>query len=211
LQFFVRPAETIGSAFARRGRFVNAWIVGSIGALMLVAMGGCASGGRWQSESSTAPGADLGSYASFGWLPDPGGRGTSEAPLSILDAKLRDAIRNELVAKGYREVEANPDLRIGFATEARAKEQSSPPMRIGVGMGSWGGHVGTSVNTSVPVGRERVTTVSETRLKIRAVDPNGNREAWVGSATAEIPEDSEQGEVEKAVAAALDGLPARHR
>jgi hypothetical protein len=190
---------------------VSAWIVGSAGVLLFVAVG-CASGGRWQTESATAPGADIAAYASFGWLPDRNGRGdASEAPLSIRDANLRKAIRAQLVGKGYREVEANPDLRIGFETEARAKEQTTPPMRIGVGIGSWGGHVGTSVDASVPVGPERVTTVAEARLTIRAVDPKGNREVWIGSATGEVREGLDEGAVEKAVAAALDGFPARHR
>jgi hypothetical protein len=185
-------------------------MAGCLGVLFFVAMG-CASGGRWQSESSTAPEADLGAYASFGWLPGAEGRGTSETPLSIRDAKLRDAIRDELVAKGYREVEEDPDLRIGFTIEAHAKEQTKASPRIGVGIGSWGGHVGTSVETSVPVGRERVTTVSETRLTIRAVDPDGNREVWVGSATGEVPENTDESVVGKAVEAALDDFPARAR
>lgn len=184
----------------------KAWIVGSIGALVLVAAG-CASGG-WKSESSTAPDTDLAAYASFGWLPR---EGATEAPLSILDAKLRKAIHDGLVAKGYREDQASPDLRIGFTAESRAKEKTRPPMRVGVGIGSWSGHVGTSVDTSVPVGGERVTTVAETTLTIRAVDPHGNREVWVGSATGEVPENSDESALAKAVAAALDGLPAKHR
>ena len=187
---------------------MKAWLVGSIGTLLLV-VAGCASG--WKSESSTAPDTDLAAYATFGWLPDGGGRGATEAPLSILDAKLRKAIGEQLVAKGYREEPAHPDLRIGFTTEARAREKTTPPMRVGVGVGTWGGHIGTSVDTSVPVGGERVTTVSETTLTIRAIDPHGNREVWVGSATGEVPESSDESALAKAVKAALDGFPAKPR
>lgn len=185
-------------------RLVNARIVGFVGALALVA--GCASGG-WKSESSTAPDTDLAAYASFGWLTE----AATEAPLSVADAKLRKAIHDQLVAKGYREDQTNPDLRIGFATESHPREKSTPPMRVGVGMGNWTGPIGTSVGTSVPVGKEKVTTVSETRLTIRAVDPNGDRELWVGSASGEVSEGSDESTLDKAVAAALDGLPARSR
>jgi hypothetical protein len=189
---------------------VKARIIGLAGVLSLVALG-CASGGRWRSESTAAPGADVAAYATFGWLSDRDGRRDgNDAPLSIRDAKLREAIRAELVAKGYREVAASPELRIGFETDARVKEQTTPPVRVGVGVGSWGGHVGTHVDASVPVGDERVTNVAEVQLTIRAVDPEGNRELWVGRARGEMREELDESALERAVAAALDGLPARH-
>jgi hypothetical protein len=183
---------------------------GAIGLLLTLALG-CASGGRWQTESATAPGADLAGHASFGWLAAEGSRGGGEAPLSIADANVRNAIRAQLARKGYREVEANPDLRIGFETSTRAKEKTSEPVRIGVGVGSWGGNVGGAVDASVPVGSERVTTVAETRITIRAVDPEDGREVWVGTTTGEVREGLDAGAVEKAVAAVLDDFPARAR
>jgi hypothetical protein len=78
-------------------------------------------------------------------------------------------------------------------------------------VGTWGEHVGTSVGTSVPVGSDRVTTVAETRLTIRAVDASGQREVWVGSATGEVREGDDRHAVDEAVAAALDGFPTRRR
>ena len=197
----------------------------SAGVLLLV-LQGCASGGRWQSESTTAPGADiaahasfgwqtagdgLAAHASFGWQTAGDGPGESEAPLSIADANLQSAIRSQLVEKGYREVEQNPDLQIGFETTTRAKEKTAQPIRIGVGMGSWSGNVGGSVDASVPVGSEGVTTLAEIRITIRAVDPSSNREVWVGTATGEVQEGLDAAVVEKAVAAGLKDFPARRR
>jgi hypothetical protein len=169
----------------------------------------CASGG-WRTESATAPGADLAAYASFGWLAE-GAGGAGGEPLSIADANVRSAIRRQLVAKGYREVEHDPDLRIGFETSSRAKEKTREPVRLGVGVGSWGGDVGGSVDASVPVGTESVTTVAETRITIRAVDGHANREVWTGTTTGEVRQGVDAGAVEKAVGALFDDFPARRR
>jgi hypothetical protein len=181
--------------------------------VLLLALLGCASGGGWQMESSTpAPGVDVAAYGSFGWLAaSESTSGATEPPLSIPDANLHNAIRAELIEKGYREVEENPDLRVGFATSVHMKEKASNPVRIGVGMGSYGGNVGGGVSTSVPVGRESVTTTQETRLTIRAVDPKSNQEVWVSTATGDIQQGLDAGVVEKAVAAALEEFPARRR
>jgi Domain of unknown function (DUF4136) len=180
--------------------------------LLLLALLGCAGGGGWKPESTTAPDADIAAYSTFGWLPTgDSAKGASEQPLSIADANLYDAVRKQLVEKGYREVEHAPDFRVGFETTTQLKEKTSPPVRIGVGMGSWGGNVGGGVNTSVPVGSERVKTVAETRITIRAVDPKGNREVWAGSTTGVIQEGLDAGVVEKAVAGLMDDFPERRR
>ena len=172
---------------------------------------GCA-GGASQTESATAPGADIPAYASFGWLP-PSDRaeGAAEPPLSIAEANLYAAIRKQLVERGYREVEANPDFRIGFETAAHMKEKASRPFNVGIGMGSWGGNVGGGVSTSVPVGSERVTTTSETRITVRAVDVKSNREVWLGSTTRDVQEGLDAGVVEDAVADLMDEFPERRR
>lgn len=173
---------------------------------------GCASGGGFETESAAAPGADIAAYASFGWLPaGHAAEGASEAPLSIAQANVYTAIRTQLVEKGYREVEADPDFRIGFEAAAHTREKVSRPVHIGVGVGSWGGNVGGGVTGSVPVGSEGVTTIQETRLTLRAVDRKSNREVWVGSTTGDLGEGLDAALVEKAVAGLLDEFPARRR
>ena len=189
---------------------MNMPMSGFAGVLLFVLLG-CASGGAYQTESATAPGADIAAYASFGWLASDAGDGATEPPLSIPDANLHNAIRAQLLEKGYREVEENPDFRVGFETTAHMKEKASNPVRIGVGMGSWGGNVGGGVSTSVPVGSEGVTTTPETRLTIRAVDQKSNREVWVGTTTGDMQQGLDAAVVEKAVAGTLEGFPARRR
>jgi hypothetical protein len=180
-----------------------------LGVALLFSLLGCASGGRWQTEAAAAPGADVAAYETFGWRAA-GADGSSEAPLSVGDANLRQAIRTQLVARGYREVEADPALHIAFETETQLKEKSSSsPFRVGVGVGSWGGPVGGGVEASAPVGKERVKTVQQTRITLRAVDVKGNREVWSGSTTGEIAEGADPSVLEEAVAALLDDFPAR--
>jgi hypothetical protein len=191
---------------------VNLRIIGS-GVVLLLVLLGCASGG-WKSESTAAPDADVAAYETFGWLPAqaaPGAEGGGEAPASIVDQNLRSAIRTQLVEKGYREVEASPEFRVGVETTTRLKEKTSPPVTVGIGTGWWGGYVGTSVGASVPVGGGDVKTVGETQITIRAVDPKGNRELWLGTTTGEVKEGADASVVQEAVADLLDDFPARRR
>ena len=172
---------------------------------------GCTTGTFSKPESVTAAGVDLAAYSSFG-LRSPSERGASaDQPQSILEANIRDSIRTELIEKGYREGEAGADLLIGYEAVPYLREKSSSPVRIGVGVGSWGGSVGSAVDASIPVGREGVTTTRESRLTIRAVDPRSNREVWVGTTTGDFEQGLDAGLVEKAVADILEGFPARRR
>jgi hypothetical protein len=179
-----------------------------LAAALLLAWLGCASGARPKTEATTAPGADLAAYASFGWAASPA---SPEAPRSLLDATLHDAIRTQLVEKGYREVATDPDFRVGFETAAYVAEKVESPMRVGVGMGSWGGPVGVGVGTSVPVGPEGTVASQEVRITIRAVEPERNQEVWIGSASGIPGPDPSAEVVEKAVAETLAKFPARRK
>jgi hypothetical protein len=172
---------------------------------------GCASGAPPGTSSTTAPGTDVAAYTTFAWQAagDP-----SQGPVTILDANIQQAIRERLLEKGYQEVATDPDLRISFErTTAVVEKASKPsPVRIGVGVGSWGGPIGGGVGTSVPVGRSGgAVTEQETRLTIRAVDPKANREVWIGSSTGEIAEDLEKGAIEKIVAGTLAEFPKKRK
>jgi len=185
----------------------------SAAALLLGAAAlGCASGGAPSNTSSTtAPGMDVAAYTSFGWqaASDP-----SQGALTILDANIQQAIRERLLEKGYQEVASDPDLRISFErTTAVVEKASRPsPIRIGVGVGSWGGPIGGGVGTEVPVGRSGgAVTEQETTLTIRAVDPKANREVWIGSSTGEVGEELEKGAIEKIVAGTLADFPKKRK
>jgi hypothetical protein len=175
---------------------------------MLWLLLGCASGGSPKTDVTIAPGADVAAFATFSLQPAGGGANETTPPLSIADANVQNALRERLVLKGYREVATNPDLIIRFETAAYVAEKVKSPMRIGLGVGSFGGPVGVGVGTSAPVGGG-VTTAQETRLTIRAIDAKQNKEVWVGSTTGIQTQHLDASGAAMAVADTLAEFPAR--
>ena len=175
------------------------------GLLLVVAAlaAGCASAPP-EPESMRDPGADFGAYRSFGWAPAPG-VSEADAPLLLLDQNIRAAIAAEMKRRGYVESAENPDLRIAYET-ARAEKVESNPVRVGIGMGSWGGNFGGSVN----VGSPSVRNYQEGTLVIHAIDTGRNAEVWQGRVSGRIGKGSlEPSAVTAAVATAMRDFPSR--
>ena len=171
-----------------------------IAALLL---GGCASAPP-QPESMRDPGANWASYSTYGWVPAPGVNGTDQ-PLLMLDQNIRRAIAAELQRRGYVEAADNPDLRIAYET-ASAEKVESTPVRVGIGVGSWGGSFGGSVN----VGSPSVRNYREGTLVIHAVDAARNAEVWQGRISSRASKGSaDAAAISSAVAAAMRDFPAR--
>jgi hypothetical protein len=171
---------------------------------------GCASGEQ-KPGSVTSPGANIPAYTTFSW-PAVGGSATTTAtpPLSILDQTIHDAIRAQLIAKGYREVETNPDFVIAYdVAPYQVEKKSSPPFSIGIGVGTFGGNVGGGVGATVPVGGGQGSESTLNRLTIRAADAKTNKEVWVGTATADIKEGLDTSAVDKVVTGTMAGFPSR--
>ena len=146
---------------------------------------------------------DLTRLATFSLSPTAGTE--EDAPLRLLDVNIRDAIRAEMQRRGFREDEANPDLRIDYETAAEDKLRSSP-VRIGIGMGSWGGNVGGSVNMGTP----SVESYQEGRLVIHIADAGKNQEIWYGTVTGKVDRQKlDAASVARAVALAMEDFPAR--
>jgi len=94
------------------------------------------------------PNANWASYATYGWSAAPGVDGNDQ-PLLMLDQNIRRAVAGELQRRGYTESATNPDLRITYQTTRKDVVESNP-VRVGVGVGSWGGSFGGSVNVGSP-------------------------------------------------------------
>ena len=166
-------------------------------------LGGCASPPP-QPESMRDPGANWASYATYGWAPSPGVSGTDQ-PLLMLDQTIRRAIATELQRRGYVEAAENPDLRFAYET-ASAEKVESNPVRVGIGVGSWGGNVGGSVN----VGSPSVRNYREGTLVIHAIDAARNAEVWQGRISSRSNNGStESAAIASAVATAMRDFPAR--
>lgn len=169
---------------------------------MLSALPGCAADPHAKPNWAEAEDIDLAAYDTFGWQDRAG-----KPPTTILDNRIRDAIREELTARGYVEATDNPDLLITHETIEEATVRQGNPVRIGIGVGSWGGNVGGSVGTSVDVGKKD-EELRQMRVEIRALDRTENREAWVGR-TAPLDERPEGAAVDDAVAGVMEGFADR--
>jgi len=170
--------------------------------LAALVLGGCASAPP-QPESMRDPNANFAAYSTYGWAPSPGVSG-SDQPLLLLDQNIRQAIGAEMRRRGYTESAENPDLRLAYET-ASAEKVESNPVRVGIGVGSWGGNVGGSVN----VGSPSVRNYREGTLVIHAIDAARNAEVWQGRVSGRITNGSmEPAAVTSAVQAAMRDFPA---
>jgi hypothetical protein len=89
--------------------------------------------------------------------------------------------------KGYAEAPAGttPDLRIAYETASADKIENNP-VRVGIGVGSWGGNVGGSVNMGSP----SIRNYTEGTLVIHAIDAARNAEVWQGRVSGKMTKGS---------------------
>lgn len=176
-----------------------------IAALSLLLLGalGCAGSSAPKPRWVEAPDSNLAAAETFGWLDRSG-----EPPVTILDNQIRDAIRADLVKKGYVEASETPDFVVGHETFESAAVQQGNPVRIGIGVGSWGGSGGGSVGTSMDVG-DGEKVVQQITVTIRAVDPDDDREVWIGT-TAPMSEQPDTPTVTRTVGGVMKGFPGRN-
>jgi len=108
--------------------------------------------------------------------------------------------------RGYRESDQDPDLRLAYET-ASAEKVESKPVRVGIGVGSWGANVGGSVS----VGSPSLRNYREGTLVIHAIDTERNAEVWQGRVSSRLTSGSlDEGAVSSAVDAAMRDFPTRN-
>jgi hypothetical protein len=185
-----------------RNKILSGFAAGT--AIVLV---GCASAAP-QPTSMRDPAANFGAYTTFGWVETARTDASGQAqPMSLVENNIRTAIASELKKKGYEEaaVGATPDMLIDYEA-ARAEKTKNNPIRIGVGVGSWGGNTGGSVGVS----SSGVKNVTEGSLVIHAVDPARKAEVWQGRVARELGKGgAEPAVVNSAVAEVFRDFPAR--
>jgi hypothetical protein len=176
--------------------------------VVLVAAGlvaGCASPPP-KPETMRDPSVNFTNYRTFGWTAG-GAPETAEAPVRLLDTNIRNAITAVMQRKGYVPAAegTTPDLRIAYET-ATADKIENNPVRVGVGVGSWGGSFGGSVN----VGSPSIRNFTEGTLVIHAIDSARNAEVWQGRVAGKITKGSlEPAAINQAVATAMADFPVR--
>ena len=157
-------------------------------------------------ETMRDPSVNFTNFKTFGWTTgdtvDAG-----DAPLKLLDANIRAAIVDVMKRKGYAEAPAGttPDLRIAYETASADKIENNP-VRIGIGVGSWGGNVGGSVN----VGSPSIRNFTEGTLVVHAIDTARNAEVWQGRVSGKMTKGSvEAAAIRQAVGVAMADFPVR--
>jgi hypothetical protein len=172
--------------------------------VLLAALAGCTTTSQPERQSETLPDANLPAYETFGWQA-PAGEGGIDEPMRILDVNIRAAIRAELTQRGYRETDVNPQFRIAYETALQDKLKNSP-VRFGIGMGSFGGNVGGSVNMGSP----SVQSYQEGSLVIHVLDAARNQEVWSGTVSGRVDKKNlDAAAVARVVALAMQDYPAR--
>ena len=168
-----------------------------------IVLAGCATPPP-AAETMRDPQANFAAYRTFGWTTGATVDGT-DAPLKLLDGNIRSAIAAELQRRGYTEAPAGttPDLRVTYET-ASAQKIENNPVRVGIGVGSWGGNIGGSIN----VGSPSVRNYQEGTLVVHAIDTARNAEVWQGRVSTKITKGStEPAAVAQAVAVAMKDFP----
>jgi hypothetical protein len=160
----------------------------------------CSTSSAPKADWSTATGADVAAYATFGWIDD-----FSAAPNTILDQQISNALRNGLRARGYLETSEVPDFRVSYETFELETTERSNPVRIGIGVGSWGGSTGGSVGSSVDVGRGEEVRLQH-QLVVRILDSRTDEEVWIGTTTT-FEQHAGAGVIDSVVAELLEGIP----
>ena len=165
---------------------------------------GCATAPP-EPESMRAPDVDFSAFRTYGWAPSDSAAGTDQ-PLQLLDQNLRRSISEELARRGYVPAgDATPDLLIAYRTASKEQVESSP-VRIGIGVGSWGGSGGGSVGVS----SSSLRNYREGTLVIHAIDAARNAEVWQGRISGKLTEGSlEPAAIKQAVVTAMRDFPSR--
>jgi len=182
--------------------------------IAFVLVAACASGPTIRSQQN--PGKSLDSYQTFGFFSP---LATDKAGYeSVLTARLKDATRRNLQAKGFVYSESNPDLLVNFFANFEDRQEirtyaAPPPVHTGYYgyrtgyYGGWGGYYGG-------MGATEVQTVNYTTgtLTIDLVDPVEKVLVWQGQAEGRVKDKARQNPgpaIDAVVAEIIAAMPAR--
>lgn len=134
-------------------------------------------------ETRSGPGADVGSYRTYGWLEsgeivnDP--RGNWEPPGFDADTEIRAVLQRELGRRGLREVVSDPDLVVAFTAGV-----NSDVLRIAEDPDS---------------GLYTLQSAPKAALVVVFIDARSGRPVWVGTAVGEAAAGRSPGEVRRRI------------
>ncbi len=135
------------------------------------------------------PGVDFSKHHTYKWVQIQGGA----HPNQIMDAEIRQAVDQQLSAKGMSKTEAdNANLLIGYQI---AVDQEKQWNAFGMGRG-FGGGMGTATSSTINIGT----------LVLDMYDPSSKQLVWSGNATKTIDPSKSQDKNQKNLAKAMAKL-----
>lgn len=139
--------------------------------------------------------ADFATYRTYAYVNPVG---TDKAGYSsIITQHFKSAIDAEMSARGYRKVDANPDLLVNFHANATEKvdvrSTPTPTMGMGVGYGGYYGYRG-SMYAAWPMYTNDVSTVRYQvgTLNVDLVDARRKQLVWEGVAEGKLRKETMQ-------------------
>ena len=181
-----------------------AWLVALAAAVLLAA---CATGPRVSTDYD--PGADFGQYRTWGFY-DPIAMEESGYSTWISD-RIKDNVRREMEARGYRYQEDDPDLLVNFQGIVREKTNVWSVPRTDY---HWFYSYRRRAYFAVPYWYDetQVNQYTEGTLTVDLVDADRNRMVWTGAAIGRVVKRTPQekaAEVDTAIASIFAQYPYR--
>jgi hypothetical protein len=130
---------------------------------LAAALVGCASNApRFEAD----PAVDLAALKRFGWHAAPR-EATHPLDSEILRKRVRSSVAGDLTARGFVHDQAAAEFLVRSHLIVEAKAKPAPRLSIGLGTGSYGGSMGTSVavggSTEIGKAQDGLTLVIELR------------------------------------------------
>jgi Domain of unknown function (DUF4136) len=125
--------------------------------------------------------ADFTKYHTYAWQPSP------DPSSGLWNQRVIDGVNQQLQAKGFQLVTANPDLWVVYTSHVKKESQvvgTGYNMGPGWGWGYWGGPTTTTYNTY---------TYKQGTLVVDIADANGHTLLWRGTATDTLPSNADKG------------------
>ena len=174
------------------------------------ALAACASGPEIRSDAN--PSARFSEYSTFAYFSP---LATDKAGYeSVLTARLKEATRRSLEAKGYVYSETDPDLLVNFYANIEDKQEirtysTGPTMGVGYGYYGYrrGYYAGWNTGTEV-----QTVNYEEGTLTIDLVDAKEKMLAWQGQAEGRVSKEARKNPgpaIDAVVAEIMSAVPAR--
>jgi hypothetical protein len=175
--------------------------------VLLALLAGCVTGPRVRTDYD--PGADFGQYRTWGFY-EP--IAMEEAGYSTwISDRIKDNVRREMAARGYRYVEADPDLQVNFQGIVRERTDVWSVPRTDF---QYFYSYRRRAYVAVPFWYDeaQVYQYTEGTLTVDLVDAARNRMVWTGAAIGRVTRATPQEklvEVDNAIAAIFAHYPYR--